>query len=212
MAFRFRLLLTGAAGLLTAGVVAACSTGAAPATTTSAAVIGSTSAAPATTGTGAPPTETNPPGDIPDTQAFVDYSSTAGYGVKVPEGWARTDSGASTTFTDKYNSITIDVAANPTAPTISTGQAELAALRVGTPGFTGGAVSTVQRPAGGAVLITYQADSPPNPVTGKVVVQAVERYEFYRAGTTATVTLSAPAGSDNVDPWRTVTDSFRWTS
>lgn len=98
MAFRFRLLLTGAAGLLTAGVVAACSTGAAPAaapaTTTSAAVVGSTSAAPApaTTGTGAPATETNPPGDIPDTQAFVDYSSTAGYGVKVPEGWARTDS------------------------------------------------------------------------------------------------------------------------
>jgi hypothetical protein len=25
-----------------------------------------------------------------------------------------------------------------------------------------------------------------------------------------TLTLSAPVGSDNVDPWRTVTDSFRW--
>jgi hypothetical protein len=24
------------------------------------------------------------------------------------------------------------------------------------------------------------------------------------------VTLSGPAGADNVDPWRTVTDSFRW--
>ena len=67
-------------------------------------------------------------------------------------------------------------------------------------------------PAGSAVLITYQADSAPNEVTGKVVADAVERYEFWDNGTTVVLTLSGPVGADNVDPWRTVTDSFRWTT
>jgi hypothetical protein len=41
-------------------------------------------------------------------------------------------------------------------------------------------------------------------------VEAVERYEFWRAGHEVVLTLSAPVGSDNVDPWRKVTDSFAW--
>jgi hypothetical protein len=47
-------------------------------------------------------------------------------------------------------------------------------------------------------------------VPGKVFRDAVERYEFYRNGTEAVVILAGPAGADNVDPWRTVTNSFRW--
>ena len=70
--------------------------------------------------------------------------------------------------------------------------------------------STVSRPAGPAVLIRYSGYSQPDPVTGKAYTDAVERYEFYRNGTEAIVTLSAPSGADNVDPWRTVTNSFRW--
>ena len=64
--------------------------------------------------------------------------------------------------------------------------------------------------AGPVVLVTYRANSAPDPVTGKSVVLDVERYEMWHNGTRATITLSAPQGSDNVDPWRTVTDSFRW--
>ncbi|MDT4974331.1 MAG: hypothetical protein QOG98_89, partial [Pseudonocardiales bacterium] len=59
--------------------------------------------------------------------------------------------------------------------------------------------------------LTYRADSAPNPVTNKVAVEAVERYEFWRNGTEVVLTLSAPVGSDNVDPWLKVTDSFAWT-
>jgi hypothetical protein len=59
-------------------------------------------------------------------------------------------------------------------------------------------------------LITYRDDSPQNPVTGKVAVEDVQRYEFYRSGTEVALTLSAPVGSDNVDPWRKITDSFAW--
>ncbi len=162
----------------------------------------------------APATETNPAGDIPDTQAFVDYTPTeGGYTVQVPEGWARTGTaGTATLFSDKYNSIRIDAAAAPTAPTVVSGQAELITIGSAATGFTPGKVTTEQRKAGQAVLITYQADSAPSSVTGKVISQDVQRYEFWNKGKTVTLTLSAPVGSDNVDPWRTVTDSFRWSA
>ena len=71
------------------------------------------------------------------------------------------------------------------APTVPSGQAELTAIRASAAtGFAPGEVTTVQRQAGSAVLITYQADSAPNSVTGKVVSQDVQRYEFWNNGTT----------------------------
>ena len=76
---------------------------------------------------------------------------------------------------------------------------------------TAGKVSQVSRSAGPAILVTYRADSPPDPVTAKVVHQDVERYVFWRSGSEVVITLSSSQGSDNVDPWRKVTDSFRWT-
>jgi hypothetical protein len=231
MAVRSRIILTGIALLAGVGVLAACSSGgtASPVagttpaivTTTQASVSSGMSGSAGTTSVGssaAPATETNPAGDIPDTQAFVDYTPTqGGYTVQVPEGWARTDGGtgaggASALFTDKYNSIRIDTAAAPTAPTVASGQAELTTIGSAATGFTPGKVTTEQRKAGSTVLITYQADSLPNSVTGKVVSQDVQRYEFWNNGKQVTLTLSAPVGSDNVDPWRTVTDSFRWAA
>jgi hypothetical protein len=131
--------------------------------------------------------------------------------VKIPEGWARTDSAAGTVFTDKFNTITVQAAPAASAPTVASVQAvEVPQIQATVQGFQPGSVTTADRAAGTAVLITYQADSPPSPVTGKVAALAVERYEFWKSGAGVTVTLSAPVGSDNVDPWRTVTDSFRW--
>jgi hypothetical protein len=60
------------------------------------------------------------------------------------------------------------------------------------------------------VLVRYEARSARNAVTGRTVVNHVERYEFWKAGSLAAVTLQAPHGSDNVDPWRRITTSFRW--
>jgi hypothetical protein len=60
------------------------------------------------------------------------------------------------------------------------------------------------------VLATYWVTSAPNPVTGKTVTDAVERYEFWHAGHTAIITLSGPVGADNVDPWMTITNSPQW--
>jgi hypothetical protein len=160
--------------------------------------------------------ETNPPGDIPDDQAFVAYSPPDNlYTVKVPEGWARTQSADSpsghVTFTDKLNVIDVLVVDAPTAPTVESAKAtEVPSLAAAAPCFELGDVKTVKRKAGTAVLVTYTADSSPDAVTGKVVHDDVERYELWRNGKEAVLTLSGPAGSDNVDPWKTVTDSFAW--
>ncbi|MDP9116990.1 MAG: hypothetical protein M3O28_06980 [Actinomycetota bacterium] len=156
--------------------------------------------------------EVNPAGDIPDSQAYVAYQG-SGFTVTTPEGWARSSSGTSTIFSDKYNSVTVDANPSPQAPTVASAAAvDVPAIKSASPGFVAGRISTVQRKAGSAVLITYQAYSAVNTVTGKVAVEAIERYAFWRAGRLVTLTLSAPVGSDNVDPWRKVTDSFTWTN
>jgi hypothetical protein len=151
-------------------------------------------------------------GDIPDNQAFVSFSpSSGGYAVRVPEGWARTTNGSVVSFSDRFNTVRIETQPSPQAPTTATATGtEAAALSSSVPGFSPRGVTTVRRSAGSALLIQYQATSPPEQVTGKTVRLAVERYEFWRGGVEAIVTLSAHAGSDNVDPWRKVTDSFSW--
>jgi hypothetical protein len=156
--------------------------------------------------------EINSAGDIPDNQVFVPYPSAGGsFVVRVPQGWAQSAAGSAVVFTDKFNSVRIESAPRSQAPDVPSARAqEIPQLQSLVPGFQAGQVTMVQRSAGPAVLITYQANSAPNAVTGKSVTEAVERYEFWRGGQEVVLTLSAPQGADNVDPWRMVTDSFRW--
>jgi hypothetical protein len=157
--------------------------------------------------------EINPAGDIPDNQVFVAYTPPTGrYSVKVPEGWARVEAGGAVTFTDKLNRVRMEAKANASAPTVASAQQdEVPAIRAASKNYEAGKVTQVTRKSGSAVLITYRADSEPDAVTGKVVHDDVERYEFWRSGTEVILTLSGPVGADNVDPWRIVTDSFTWT-
>jgi hypothetical protein len=208
-----RRLLT-LAGCLAGTALAAAGCSATPSNPSNAA-----SPAGSTAGAAAPPTvpaagagtESPPPGDIPDTTTYVAYHPASGvYQVKVPEGWARTVTASAVSFTDKLNIITVSVV-KTTPPTQATARAtEVPQIQNAVQHFALAGIGTVSRSAGPAVLIRYSADSQPDPVTGKVYTDAVERYEFYRNGMEAIVTLSAPSGADNVDPWRTVTSSFRW--
>jgi hypothetical protein len=131
--------------------------------------------------------------------------------IKVPEGWARSSQNGTVTFTDKLNSVSIAVDSLPHPVTPSYAKShEVPELRQTVRTFAMGDITTVFRHAGKAVLLTYQEDSEPSPVTGKVVRDAVERYEFWRNGHEAVLTLSGPVGADNVDPWRIVSDSLTW--
>jgi hypothetical protein len=137
--------------------------------------------------------EVSPSGDIPDNQAFVAYSPPGGgYSVSVPEGWSRSQSGSAVVFTDKLNSIRMEPGKGGAAP-------------------AGAKTSTVQRKAGPVARTVYQMKGQPDAVTGKAQTEAVERYTFLKNGKPVTLTLSAPKGADNVDPWKIVTDSFKWT-
>jgi hypothetical protein len=171
---------------------------------------GSSTTKAATGGASSTP-ETNPAGDIPDNQVYVPFTPLGGgFEVKVPEGWARSGNGAATTFTDKLNSIRIETQPASAAPTVASATHELPKIKAAAHGFVPGKVTTITRKAGQAVRITYRADSAPDPVTGKTVADAVERYEFWHAGRQVVLTLSGPTGADNVDPWKLVSDSLRW--
>jgi hypothetical protein len=157
--------------------------------------------------------ESNPAGDIPDSQAFVPFTPPGGlFTVSVPEGWARSTDGAATIFTDKANTVRVETAARAEAPNTESVQVgELPAIASSTPGYRAATVTAVQRKAGPVILITYEGTAAPNPVTGKAGTESFERYDFWRNGEEVILTLSGPAGADNVDPWRTVTDSLQWT-
>ena len=160
----------------------------------------------------APTSESNPAGDIPDSQAFVSFASPDGlFTVSVPEGWARTTDGTATVFSDKLNTVRIDARNQATPPSVVSVTADdVPGIESTTAGYRPGAIRVVDRTAGQAVLITYQATSAPSPVTGKSGTDAIERYEFWRDGREVVLTLSSPVGADNVDPWRTITDSLQW--
>ena len=196
-----RVLVLAAVGLGLAACSSGSGTGPAP---------NGSAAAPASAGAVA--TESPPPGDIPDSTAYVAYRPASGqYELKVPEGWARTSSATAASFTDKLNSITVQLAQVAAAPTVASARAtEVHQIQAAGPRVTLADVGTVTRSAGTVVVIRYSADSQPDPVTGKVYRNSIERYEYFRNGTEAIVTLTAPSGADNVDPWRKVTDSFRW--
>jgi hypothetical protein len=157
-------------------------------------------------------TESNPPGDIPDNQAFVIFQPpTGGFSVKVPEGWARSTTGAATSFSDKLNRIQVQATTTSTPITAQTvGSRLMPQLQRQVPRFAMGKVTEVSRAAGRALLVTYQGDSSQDPVTGKVVRDAFELYLFHQGGRELALTLSGPTNADNVDPWKIVSGSVSW--
>ena len=158
------------------------------------------------------PTEDSPPGDIPDNIAFVPYTSKrGGFTISTPEGWSRTTTPNSVTFTDKLNTIVASWRDAASPPSVSSVKArEVPELETTERAFALGSVGSTTLPAGPAVLTTYQANSEPNTVTGKQYRLDVQRYSLYQHGTEVVIGLRSPVGADNVDPWRIVTESFTW--
>jgi len=183
----------------------------------------STSSASATSGTASTPASGNgvnpnapeslPPGDIPDTIAYVPYAVPgAGYTVSTPEGWSRSSAGGVVSFTDKLNAVRISAApAHGPVTVASVQQNLLPKLASSLKGYKLQSVSSVTRAAGAAIRTAYLGYSPPDPVTGKFGVLAFERYDFFHKGRVVTLLLSAPNGSDNVDPWKRITNSLVFT-
>jgi hypothetical protein len=154
--------------------------------------------------------ETNTPGDIPDTTAYVPFSSTAGgYTFSHPEGWAQTAQGSTVTFTDKYNGVVVSVRPGTTAPTVADARvSEIPMLTSSQPAFALTSISPATLPAGSGVLIVYRRNSPPDPVTGRSVRQEVHRFLIFAGGHVVAMDLFGAVGADNVDPYAKMSQSL----
>src|SRR5712672_2390948 len=99
------------------------------------------------------PAENNPPGDIPDTTAYVTYQSPAGHlALKVPEGWSRKSTPTSSTFTSNLNSISVAWMPMTGAPTAGSARATaVRSLHAATLAFRLQTVRTVTLAGGPAV-------------------------------------------------------------
>jgi hypothetical protein len=185
-----------------------------PAAATSSAGTGASSPSqPPVSGSQAPVSaEHNPPGDIPDTTVYVPYQSAAAHAViKVPEGWARQLTATGATFSSNLNSISIASLPMTASPTVMAARAStVPMLTRANLAFRLRSVHAVRLAGGPAVEIVYQVNSQPNAVTGRQYRLVIERFELYRNGRGAVLSLSCAVGSDNVDPWRIVSQSFRW--
>jgi hypothetical protein len=154
--------------------------------------------------------EKNPPGDIPDSQVFVTYRSPLGFSLKVPEGWARKDQNGAVSFADKYGEIAVSVQTGA-PPTVASARAnEAAELETAGRAVKISAITEAKLPSGPAVRIVYTENSNANAVTGKQIRLESERFLIGHGGNVAFLTFSAPAGADNADQWKLMSESFRW--
>lgn len=150
-------------------------------------------------------------GDIPDNQQFLVYRNAGGgYSMKYPEGWARKGSATALTFADKDNQVRVTVKPGA-APTLATAKASLTGSA--TPSSSLKVTSARMETIGGtpAIHITYEARGPADPVTGKRLTLMVDRYVLGHGGKVATVDESTPVGVDNVDAYRLMINSFKWS-
>ena len=155
--------------------------------------------------------ERNPPGDIPDTQVFVTYTSPLGFAIKVPEGWSRKESAQSVSFADKYNTIEVALASAAAAPTAdSVKSADVRDLEKTGLAVKLTKVKDVKLKSGAAVLVSYTANSAPNAVTNKPIRLEHDRYLIYKDGKLAILDMAAPQGADNIDDWSMMANSFHW--
>jgi hypothetical protein len=182
-----------------------------PSPSVSATISALPSASASAVNTAAPvPVESNPPGDIPDNLAFGKYTNRpGGYSFTHPEGWARTGAGTAVRFTDKLNGVTMNIAAASQGPTVASARSrDVARLRNSVPAFQLRDITTVSVPAGKGVRIVFRRNSDADPVTGKVYRDEVEEYLIFRSGRLVQMDLYGPVGADNVDAYRTMSQSL----
>ncbi len=112
-------------------------------------------------------------------------------------------------FTDKLNGVTVDAAAASRAPTAASARSnDVPQLKASVPAFELRGISSVTVPAGTGVRIVFRRNSAPDPVTNKVYRDEVEEYLVYRSGRLVQMDLYGPVGADNVDAYRTMSQSL----
>lgn len=155
-----------------------------------------------------------PAGRMPDNQAFGLYTSPAGFSVRVPEGWARREVGRETIFSDMHNRIALMVSPIMQVPPLdlSYATAVLAPdIERSDRAVQVTEISEVTLQPGRTVKIAYDANGLPNEITNRSARLENERFYYAKNGRLVILSLTAPKGADNVDQWKRISASFRWT-
>ncbi|SRR5258708_3440572 len=153
-----------------------------------------------------------PSGDIPDSATYLVFHGTR-YSLEYVEGWVQqVQPGDGVRFSDKDSFISVSLQAMPQisldtyahGPGMTASAAEFQQ-------FSGPSVQSVTLPAGAAALLTFQGLSAPDPVTGKTVTLAINRYYIPGPNALAVLTEASPVGVDNVDGFRRIAQRYTWS-
>jgi hypothetical protein len=169
----------------------------------------------ATSPTVTPGTELDisPSGDIPDTATFLVYHATS-YSLQYVEGWVQEPLPSDgIRFADKDSFVSVMLQDQPASGSLVDYAAGSGATESAKEfqQFVQTGVKAVSLPAGQAALLTFQGLSAPDPVTGKTVTLAIDRYYIPGPNYLAVLTEATPQGVDNVDAFRQIAQSFAWS-
>lgn len=153
----------------------------------------------------------HPSGDMPARQVLVTYRSPLKFSLKVPEGWARRETLQSVEFADKYHRISVVVTSRTRPLTLEDVKShEVQEVLQSGDDVHVSHVKVIWLPSGIAFVVTYASGSAGSPVINKAIHFENARYLFSKNGKLATLTLSAPSGTDNAGHWQLMAESFGW--
>lgn len=149
-------------------------------------------------------------GDIPDNAVFLTFrGASPAFSIQYVEGWQVTRQPDGVVIRDKDSSETVVVVA-PADVATYLAATDLPALQAQA-AFKLVSQDTVKVGSTNYVHLVFHLPAAPDPVTGKQVPSTVDRY--YVPGPTglAIISLSTPDGVDNVDAFRQMIESFKWS-
>jgi ABC-type phosphate transport system substrate-binding protein len=203
---RYRLLLISGTALLLAacGAAGQSATGSAASSAGSPAASSSGSTAPEASGSTAI-------GDIPDNAVFLTYHGTnPAFSIQYVEGWQVTQQPDGVVIRDKDSSETVKVIPPPSDVAGYITSTDLPTLKAQA-GFSQVKRDKVKVGASTYEHLAYHVTSPPDAVTGKQLPLMVDRYYVPGPSGLAIVSLATPNGVDNVDAFRQMIQSFKWS-
>jgi len=150
-------------------------------------------------------------GDIPDNAVFLTYrGASPAFSIQYVEGWQVAQQPDGIVIRDKDSSETVAIVAHQADVAGYVTSTDLPALRTQA-GFGLVQQDTVKAGGSSYLHLAFHVMSPPDAVTGKQVPLTVDRYYVPGSGDLAIVSLATPNGVDNVDAFRQMIASFRWS-
>jgi hypothetical protein len=150
-------------------------------------------------------------GDIPDNAIFLTFHGTSpAFSIQYVEGWQVTPQPDGVVIRDKDSSERVAIVGPQRDVAGYISATDLPALQA-LAGFRLVKQDTVKVGSSTYAHLLYHLPAPPDPVTGKQVPSTVDRYYVPGPSGLAIVSLSEPDGVDNVDAFRQMITSFKWS-